>query len=166
MKVSAQGRAALRHHEGVRRKPYLDSVLLWTTGVGHLIAPQTHLKMTLADRKAAKLAGQLQCPIEWNRTLTNDEIDHILETDLVRFERGVLRFCPSIITQGQFNALTSFAFNAGLGALQKSSIRTKHNRGDFNAAADAFLLYRMASGVIQNGLVIRRNDERTMYLSG
>lgn len=154
----------LKHHEGVRKKPYLDSVLLWTTGVGHLIAPPEHLKMTLEQRKEAKKAGLLVCPAKWNRTLSDDEVDSILTADLVRFERGVLRYCPTGLTQGRYNGLVSFAFNAGLGRLQSSSIRAKHNRGDFGGAADAFLLYRMASGVIQKGLVIRRNDERAMYL--
>ena len=166
MKVSKNGRIALAHHEGVRKKPYLDSVLLWTTGVGHLIAPPEHLKMTLDQRKAAKAAGQLPCPPEWNRTLTDDEVISILEEDLVRFERGVARLCPTGLNQGRFDALTSFAFNAGLGGLQKSSIRQCHNRGDFEGAANSFLKYRLAAGVVQKGLVIRRNDERAMYLSG
>ena len=156
----------LKYHEGVRRKPYLDSVLLWTTGVGHLIAPKAHLEMTFVQRKAAKAAGLLHCPEEWNRGLTNAEVDEILAYDLGRFERGVLRLCPNGLTQGRYNSLVSFAFNAGLGRLQSSSIRTKHNRGDFDGASDAFLLYRMAGGVVQKGLETRRKDERAMYLSG
>ena len=166
MKVSKQGRLALAHHEGVRKKPYLDSILLWTTGVGHLIAPLEHQKMTLDQRRAAKAAGQLACPAEWNRVLTDDEVISILEADLVRFERGVARLCPASLTQGRFDALTSFAFNAGLGGLQKSSIRQCHNRGDFDGAANSFLKYRIAGGVVQKGLIVRRNDERMMYLSG
>ena len=166
MKVSKQGRVALAHHEGVRKKPYLDSILLWTTGVGHLIAPLEHQKMTLDQRKAAKAAGQLACPAEWNRVLTDDEVISILEADLVRFERGVARLCPASLTQGRFDALTSFAFNAGLGGLQKSSIRQCHNRSDFDGAANSFLKYRIAGGVVQKGLIVRRNDERAMYLSG
>ena len=166
MKVSKQGRLALAHHEGVRKKPYLDSILLWTTGVGHLIAPLEHQKMTLDQRKAAKAAGQLACPAEWNRVLTDDEVISILEADLVRFERGVARLCPASLTQGRFDALTSFAFNAGLGGLQKSSIRQCHNRNYFDGAANSFLKYRIAGGVVQKGLIVRRNDERMMYLSG
>jgi len=164
MKMSDVGRKALMHHEGVRKKAYLDSILLWTTGVGHLIAPPEHLKMTLDERKAAKASGVLNCPIEWNRKLSNDEVDRILQNDLLRFERGVLRYCPSGLTQGRFDALVSFAFNAGLGGLQKSSIRQRHNRGDFEGAADAFLRYRLAGGKVSKGLEIRRNDERAMYL--
>lgn len=164
MKVSDKGRVALAHHEGVRKKPYLDSVLLWTTGVGHLIAPPEHLAMTLDQRKEAKSAGKLKCPKEWDRKLSDDEVLDILEKDLVRFERGVARLCPVNLTQGRFDALTSFAFNAGLGGLQKSSIRQCHNRGDIQGAADSFLKYRLAAGVVQKGLVIRRQDERAMYL--
>jgi len=155
----------LKYHEGVRKKPYLDSVMLWTTGVGHLIAPKAHLEMTFVQRKAAKAAGLLHCPEEWNRGLTNAEVDEILTYDLGRFERGVLRLCPVGLTQGRYNALVSFAFNAGLGRLQTSSIRTKHNRGDFGGASEAFLLYRMAGGMVQKGLVTRRKDEQAMYLS-
>lgn len=165
MKMSAEGRKMLAHHEGVRRKPYLDPVLLWTTGVGHLIAPAEHMKMSLDERKAAKKAGKLACPKEWDRTLTDAEVDSILEADLARFERGVLRYCPAGLTQGRFDALVSFAFNAGLGSLQRSSIRAAHNRGDFEAAADAFLKYRLSAGKVLPGLVKRRNDERAMYLS-
>lgn len=165
MKVSPRGRKALIHHEGLRRRPYLDSVLLWTTGIGHLIAPKEHLKMTLEDRKAAKAAGKLTCPPEWNRVLTYEEVDKLLEQDLQIVERAVLRLCPNGLTQGRFDALCSFAFNLGTGGLQRSKVRARHNRGDYQGAADAFLRYRFASGVVQRGLETRRKDERAMYLS-
>jgi len=164
MNVSAKGRIAICHHEGVRKKPYLDSVLLWTTGVGHLIATPEQLRMTLDERKAAKANGTLICPIEWNRKLSDDEVDAILQADLQRFERGVLRYCPAGITQGRFDALVSFSFNVGLGTLQRSTLRQKHNRGDFDGAADEFLKYSLASGKVLKGLLNRRKDERAMYL--
>ena len=163
--MSDKARAQLAQHEGVRKKPYLDVVLLWTTGVGHLIAPIEQQRMTLDQRKAAKEAHNLLCPIEWLRTLTDAEVDKILQDDLSRFERGVLRLCPNNLTQGRFDAMVSFAFNAGLGALQKSSIRMKHNRGDFDGAAEAFMLYRFAAGKEFKGLVRRREHERATYRS-
>lgn len=165
MKMSAKAREVMAHHEGVRKKPYLDPVLLWTVGVGHLIAPIEQQRMTLDQRKAAKAAHNLLCPVEWLRTLTDAEVDKILQDDLARFERGVLRLCPANLTQGRFDALVSFAFNAGLGALQKSSIRMRHNRGDFEGAADAFMLYRFAAGKEFKGLVRRREHERANYRS-
>ena len=165
MNVSGRCLASIKRNEGVEVKPYLDHILLWTTGVGHLIAPPEHMKMTLDQRKAAKAAGKLQCPQEWNRTLTMDEVNAILKADLRRFESGVLRYCPTGLTQGRFDALVSFSFNCGLGALQRSSTRMRHNRGDFEGAANGLLLYNKAGGVVSKGLTRRRNEERSMYLS-
>jgi lysozyme len=95
------------------------------------------------------------------------EVDTILAQDLRRFERGVLRLCPAASgNQGVFDALVSFAFNVGLGNLQRSSLRMKTNRGDFDEAADEFLKWTKAGGRVLPGLVKRRNDERALYLSG
>lgn len=165
MNISDRCMQSIKVNEGVRMKPYLDHILLWTTGVGHLIAPPEHMKMTLDERKAAKAAGKLLCPKEWDRTLTMGEVDEILKSDLRRFESGVLRYCPVGLIQGRFDALVSFAFNCGLGTLQRSSLRMRHNRGDYEGAADALLLYTKAAGIVNKGLVRRRNEERAMYLS-
>lgn len=147
MNVSDKAIKMIRHHEGVRVKPYQDAIGLWTVGVGHLIG----------DGKTL--------PDEWNRTLTMGEVDEILRKDLARFEAGVERLCPTGLTQSRFDALVSISFNFGLGNLQRSSIRMKHNRGEFEDAADSFLLYNKAGGKIFKGLVNRRNDERALYLS-
>jgi len=146
MKVSQKALEMLRHHEGVRRKPYQDAIGLWTVGVGHLIE----------DGKTL--------PDSWNKVFTMEEVDEILRKDLARFEAGVERLCPSGLTSGRFDALVSFSFNVGLGCLQRSSIRMKHNRGDFEGAADGFLLYTKAGGKVFQGLVNRRKDERATYL--
>jgi len=95
------------------------------------------------------------------------EVDSILAQDLGRFERGVLRLCPAAIDrQGVFDSLVSFSFNVGLGNLQRSGLRMKTNRGDFDEAADEFLKWTKAAGRVLQGLVKRRKDERSMYLSG
>ena len=94
------------------------------------------------------------------------EVDAILAQDLARFERGVARYCPATVnSQGQFDALVSFAFNVGLGNLQRSSIRMRYNRGDIEGAADAFLMWTKAAGRVLPGLVKRRQDERAMFLA-
>jgi lysozyme len=96
-----------------------------------------------------------------------DEVDRILSQDLGRFERGVVRLCPAAVgNQGVFDSLVSFAFNVGLGNLQRSSLRMKTNRGEFEEAADEFLKWTKAGGRVLPGLVKRRNDERALYLSG
>jgi lysozyme len=88
-----------------------------------------------------------------------------LAKDLARFERGVVRLCPTGLTQPRFDALVSFAFNVGLGNLQRSSIRMRHNRGDYEGAAEAFMMWTKAAGKVLPGLVKRRTDERNLYLS-
>jgi len=78
-----------------------------------------------------------------------------------------VRLCPAAAgNQGIFDSLCSFAFNVGLGSLQRSTLRMKTNRGDFEEAADEFLKWTKAGGRVLPGLVKRRNDERALYLSG
>lgn len=146
MKVSDNCIKMIKHHEGVRLKPYRDPIGLWTVGVGHLIG----------DGKSL--------PVEWFRTLTMDEVDELLKKDLAKFERGVLRLCPNHLTQPRFDALVSFAFNVGLGNLQSSTLRQKHNRGDILAAAKEFLKWNKAGGKVFRGLTVRRQDESSLYL--
>jgi lysozyme len=106
----------------------------------------------------------LPIPDGWDRQLTPAEVNAILAADLATFERGVLRLCPANLTQSRFDSLVSFSFNVGLGNLQRSSIRMKHNRGDFDGAAEAFMQWTKAGGKELPGLVKRRKDEMSLYL--
>jgi lysozyme len=148
----------IKHHEGVRTKPYQCPALIWTVGVGHVI-DQSHIRVKLEERKA------LPIPDGWDRVLSMGEVDEMLAKDLGSFEAGVRRLCPDGLTPGRLGALTSFAFNVGLGNLQRSTLRMKHNRGDYEGAAEAFLDWTKAGGKVLKGLVTRRNDERALYLS-
>ena len=103
---------------------------------------------------------------EDNRVWTKEEIDQLFEADVASFERGVLRLVPgSAGRQGSFDALVSFAFNVGLGNLQRSTIRMRANRSEWAAAGDAFLMWNKAGGKVLLGLDRRRRDERAMFLS-
>jgi len=158
MKVSAKAVHMIKHHEGVRQKPYKCPTKLWTIGVGHVLYPEQG-KLPLDKRDGFALK------IEDFRIFSMEEVDAILRADLDRFERGVEKFCPVPLTQGQFDALVSFSFNCGLGTLQRSSIRQKVLRGDMAGAAEAFMLYTIGGGKVLKGLVNRRNDERAVFLS-
>jgi lysozyme len=158
MKVSDRCLESICHHEGVRQKPYRDSVGLWTVGVGHLMYPE-QTKIPVDQR------GGFALRPEDSRVFSMDEVDAILRADLSRFERGVVNFCPVSLTQGQFDALVSFSFNVGLGTLQRSTLRQKVLRGDMEGAADEFLKYNKAGGKVLKGLDIRRKDERALFLS-
>jgi lysozyme len=158
MNISARCIEDIKHHEGVRQKPYRDSVYLWTVGVGHLMY-DSQAKLPVDQRMAVQLLPQD------NRTFSMEEVNAILRSDLARFERGVSTFCPVPLTQGNFDGLVSFAFNVGLGTLQRSTLRQKVLRGDIQGAADEFLKYNKAGGKVLKGLVTRRNDERALFLS-
>jgi lysozyme len=126
-------------------------------GVGHVLYPDQG-KLKLEDRKGYALKDAD------NRVWTKDEVDALLRRDLARFEQGVARMCPtSIGGQGRFDALVSFSFNVGLGTLQRSTLRSKFNRGDYEGAAGEFLKFTKAGGKVLKGLVTRRNDEVAMY---
>jgi lysozyme len=148
----------IAHHEGIRLKPYQCPALIWTVGVGHVI-DQSHIRVPLAERKA------LPIPNGWDRTISMGEVDEMLTTDLQSFESGVRRLCPNGLTPGRLGALTSFAFNVGLGNLQRSTIRIKHNRGEYESAAEEFMKWNKAGGKELKGLTNRRKDERALYLS-
>ena len=159
MKASNELIAMLKHHEGVRYRPYKCPALIWTVGVGHVINPK-HIKIPFAKRKAISI------PKGWNRKLSEREVDEILQKDLARFERGVLRLCPTGLTQHRFDSLVSFAFNLGLGNLQVSTLRRKHNRSDYIGAGSEFPKWCRAGGKVIRGLVKRRNDEMNLYSRG
>jgi len=159
MKISDKCLKMIKHHEGVRTKPYQCPALLWTVGVGHVIDPN-HARVPIADRKS------LPIPSGWDRTLSMDEVDDILQKDLARFVAGVLRLCPETVNnQNHLDALVSFSFNVGLGNLQKSQVRMKYNRGDFDGAMDELLTWNKAGGKVLKGLDSRRKDEKALFLS-
>jgi len=156
--ISAKALTLIKHHEGVKLKPYRCPAALHTIGVGHVLYPE-QAKLSMEDR--------IKYPIrpEDNRTFTMEEVDAILQKDLDRFVAGVLRYCPNAAnSQGWLDALVSFSFNVGLGTLQRSTLRQKHNRGDYAGAADEFLKYCKAGGKVLKGLENRRKDERAIYI--
>jgi lysozyme len=158
MNVSPKAIDMIKHHEGVRQKPYQCPARLWTIGVGHVMYPEQG-RLKIEDRDA------FQTRPEDMRKYTMEEVDGILRSDLDRFERGVERFCPVPLTQGMFDGLVSFSFNVGLGTLQRSTLRQKVLRGDKEGAAEELLKYCMAGGKILKGLQNRRMDERALFLS-
>jgi len=158
MKVSEKALGCIRHHEGVRYKPYRCPANLFTIGVGHVMYPE-QAKLPMAERMNFFIHP------EDDRVYSIEEVNTILQKDLYRFEQGLEKFCPVPLTQGMFDALVSFAFNCGLGTLQRSTLRQKVLRGDIEGASNEFLKYTKAGGKVLKGLVTRRNDERALFLS-
>jgi lysozyme len=146
VKASKEAIRLIKHHEGVRNKPYQCPAKLWTVGVGHLIG----------DGKSL--------PASWNRTFTNEEIDGLLAADLNRFELGISKMLPNVqLKQHEFDALVSFCFNLGLGCFQRSTIRQALLRGDKEQAMESLMKYCRAGGKILRGLENRRKDEKRLF---
>lgn len=155
----------MKHHEGVRQRSYLCPAHIWTVGVGHVLyQDQIRLPMVRKEGVSGLIRKEYPLRPEDNRVWTMKEVDDLLQQDLATFVRGVDRLCP-VSTDGQKSALVSFAFNVGLGNLQRSSIRMRHNRGDYQGASEAFMMWTKAGGRELPGLVKRRKDERALYLS-
>lgn len=97
--------------------------------------------------------------------ISEEYAERLLRADLRSAERSVLRLINVPLTDGAFNALVSFTFNLGGGALQRSALRAKLNRGEYEDAANEFPKWVFAGGVKLRGLEARRKDERLMFLS-
>lgn len=144
MKTSQAGIDLIKLFEGFRAEPYLCPAGVATLGYG------TTAGVTMDTPP-----------------VTEDEAEALLALDLRRFERAVSRLCPVPLTQGQFDALVSFSYNLGAGALQSSTLRRKLLRGDYEGAADEFPRWVYAGRARRlAGLVRRRAAERALFLGG
>ncbi|MDM1788429.1 muraminidase [Serratia marcescens] len=146
MNISKNGIELIKQFEGLELKAYQDSVGVWTIGYGWTqtvdgkkIAPGMRIDQATADR--------------------------LLKCGVVQYEQGVNQLVKVRITQGQFDALVSFAYNLGLRSLSTSTLLQKLNAGDKQGAADQFGRWVNAGGKRLDGLVARRAAEREMFLS-
>ena len=171
MKLSKAGADLMHRYEGYRNRPYLCPAHIWTIGYGHVLY-QEQIRLPMV-RPAGKTKDDIpmirsEYPLkpEDNRVWTKEEINQLFEGDVASFERGVLRLVPGVSgRQGSFDALVSFSYNAGLGNLQRSQIRMRANREDWEGAAEAFRQWTKGGGQVLPGLVRRREAEIALFLS-
>ena len=143
MKTSANGRKLITQREGCRLTAYLDSVGVYTIGVGH-----------------AATSGVPPIPRKGMR-ITAQQADELLTTDLARYEDTVNRAVTVPLTQAQFDACISLCFNIGQRGFAHSTVVARLNRKDYQGAADAFLLWQHPPE-----LRGRREAERRQFLGG
>ena len=157
MEVSKKALDMIKHHEGVRLRPYRCPAALWTIGVGHVMYPG-QARMKLEERKA------FQIRLEDFRPFTMEEVDALLTADLGRFEQGVARLCPaSVDNQNQFDALVSHSYNTG-GSDTLFHLINK-NKGKEKIRDWFENTYISANGKLLNGLIARRKSEANLYFS-
>ena len=138
------GIALIKQFDGLRLTTYKDAVGIPTIGYGHVENP---------------------IPPGGTQTITAEAAEQLLRDDLQRFEHEVNNMLTVEVTQNQFDALVSFAFNLGPANLKSSTLLRKVNSGDVNGAADEFLKWNHAGGQVLAGLTARRNAEKTLFLS-
>jgi GH24 family phage-related lysozyme (muramidase) len=142
MKISDQGLELIMQFEGCRLGAYHDAVGVPTIGYGHT--------------QGVKMGDHI----------THREAEMFLKEDINSFEKCVNSLFADVeLTQGKFDALVSFAFNLGCGALRKSTLRRKLIHNDIYGAADEFPKWCHAGHRKLKGLVRRRAAERELFLS-
>ena len=144
MRMSAAGLATVKEFEGLRLKAYKCPAAVWTIGYGHTSAagvPEVTPKLEV----------------------TKEECEAILKRDMKQYEDGVNKLVKVGLTQGQFDALVDFAYNAGVGALQKSTLLKRVNAGKFDEVPAEFMKWTKGGGKELPGLVRRRRAEVELW---
>jgi lysozyme len=103
-------------------------------------------------------------PVQKGDVITQERADSLFELIAEHFARGVRKRVKSKINDNQFNALVSFAYNVGLGNLDRSTLLKKVNLNPNDPSIGAeFLRWNRAKGVVLNGLTRRRKAEAELY---
>ena len=167
MKISEKGEHLMHFFEGYRNKPYRCSAAIWTVGWGHaMYSDQLNLPNVRKEGYTGLIRSEYQLKEGDARVWSKEELVNLFKMDIDNFERGVLRLSPALAShQSKFDAVVSFAYNAGLGNYQRSTIRMKVNRGDWEGAAEAFMSWTKAGGKEVAGLVKRRVAEKKLFLT-
>jgi len=145
--ISKNGLDLIKHFEGCYLNAYKCPADVWTIGYGHT-GNVGHTKIV----EGMKIC---QCTA-----------DVLLKNDLNVFEKAVGELVKVKLSQSQFDALVSFAFNVGSGALKRSTLLRKLNAGNYVDAANEFHRWNKAKGKVLKGLSRRRASEAYLFEMG
>lgn len=134
--------AAVSQYEGTEYTPYKDVNNVWTVCQGH----------TGRDVTPGRVYGSTEC-------------NAILRADLVKHGKGVLACVKVPLNRNQFEAFTSFAYNAGVASFCGSTMARKLNAGDYTGACNELMRWTYAGGKWVRGLEVRRAAERKLCLT-
>lgn len=144
MKTSKNGVGAIKDFEGFSEVAYPCSAGVWTIGFG---TTKWYGSKDVIDGEKIDKATALK----------------LLQHDLGEFEEQVNRLVQVPLTQNQFDALVSFTYNVGGGALEQSTLLKKLNKGDYAGAAKQFMRWNKADGKVVKGLTNRRKREMELF---
>jgi lysozyme len=148
MILDNKGYLFITKHEGLSLKPYLCPAKIPTIGYGNTYYSDGK-RVTLLDKDITK-----QQAFDMFKEIAN------------RFAKRVDELVITELTQNQFNALVSFAYNVGTGNFASSTLLKKINKNPNDLTLKAeFLRWNKAGGKVINGLTNRRNEEADLYFS-
>jgi GH24 family phage-related lysozyme (muramidase) len=142
--VTDNGLELIKRFESFSPTIYVCSAGYETVGYGHVVLDGER------DRFAKGISEQ--------------EAEDLLRRDAAIAERAVLRLITVPLADNQFDALVSFTFNLDGGALQRSTLRRKVNRGEHTLVPAEFMKWIWAGGRKLKGLVRRREAEAGCYI--
>ncbi len=140
-----RGLSLVAEFEGFREQAYQDCVGIWTVGYGE-----------------TELDGR---PVREGDRLSHGDAEVRLYQRLDQYAAGVRKLLQVPITKGMGDALVSFTYNLGVGALTDSTLLRYLNEGNYIAAAQEFPRWNKAGGQVWSGLTRRRESERQLFLS-
>ena len=145
MKISPRGLELIKDFEGFSSSSYLCPAKIPTIGWGNTF---------YEDGRKVKLGDQIS------------KTDALKLLEVVANRDFADKIFPAIkvkVTQSQFDAMVSLAYNIGTGAFLKSTLLKKVNAGDFAGAGEEFLRWNKANGKEVLGLTRRREREKQLF---
>lgn len=149
MKISQRGIDLIKSFEAYRGQAYKCQAGVWTIGYG-----------------TTKVNGK---KVTKGMTCTKSMAEDYLRKDLASFENSVNSLVKVEVTQSMYDALVSFTYNCGSGALKTSTLLKELNKGNYKKASEEFPKWnKVTKGlikVVSNGLNNRRAKEKALFLS-
>lgn len=147
MKISENGLNLIKDFEGFSSTPYLCPAGIPTIGYGSTYH-EDGTKVTLKDKP-----------------ITEERATELLEFVANKtFSENINKVVKVPLNQNQFDALVSFAYNIGNKNFNWSTLLKKLNLSDYIGASQEFGRWNQANGKILNGLVLRRQKEKELFL--
>ena len=148
--LTDDGLALIKRFEGFAPEIYICPGGWPTIGYGHVVRDDERV---VRDDERERFADGID----------EATAEKLLRRDVETAERAVLRLIRVPLEDGRFDALVSFTFNLGAGALQRSTLRRKVNCGEHDAVPREFRRWVWAGGRKLKGLVRRREAEAVFY---
>jgi lysozyme len=145
MKLNKEGADLIKSFEGCKLKAYQCSAKKWTIGYGN----------TFFEDGTPVVAGN---------AISQEKAEQMFELIANEFASKVAKLVTSNVTDNQFGALVSFAYNCGVVNLQKSTLLKKVNANHNDPSIKAeFAKWNKAGGNVLAGLTRRREAEANLY---